>query len=181
MWIGSHPIIFTNNTNAQITVLSTEPLLPGLMDANGSVPLRSLLSFSNPNIFRIYCSPSGVTIYTDPEYTHELAQASVPALALHAHERERTVATDYAIEDIMHVQGGPVLIKRVLQGRHTFFYATSRIGLRVKGLGFVPVTRHYELRCKVIKLWPKPGGNSTSGGELNDESPSVADCHGRFV
>lgn len=170
-------------------MLSTDPIAPGLMDSKGDVPLRSLLSFSNPNVFRIYCNPSTVRIFTDPQRTHELAQAPVPALALHARERSRTLVSEYAIEGIMHVPGGPALVKQVLHGRHSLFYTTSKIGLRVKGLGFVPVTRHYEVRCKVLKLWPKPAsGNGTAAeeekveeAEKQDESLSVADCYGKFV
>jgi hypothetical protein len=171
-------------------VLATEPLAPGLLDAQGNVPLRSELGFENPNVFRIYCNPSIVTIYTDAERLHVLGQAPVPALALHAHERNRIVATEYAIEGIMNVPGGPALVKRVLQGKHTIFYTTSVIGLRVRGLGFVPVTRHYEVRCRVLKLWPRIGANGGDGGngtaaeqaeQAEDDAVSVADCAGRFV
>lgn len=175
----------------QITVLGSETLIPsGLMDAHGNVPLRSYLSFENPNIFRIYCKRSVVTIYTDPERTHVLGHAHVPALALHAHERNRTVVSEYAIKGIMSVPRGPDLVKRVLTGRPTLFYTTSVIGLQIKGLGFVPVNRKYMVQCKVLKLWPKPkpAANGTAaaitpgqGEEVEEENGSVADCHGRFV
>lgn len=169
----------------QISVVDTEPLAPSLVDAHGNIPLRSYLEFQNPNIFRIYAKPSEVAIYTDPERTHLLGRAQVPAVALHAHERHRRVETEYAIEGIMQVQGGPALVTKVAQGKPTLFYTTSVIGLRVKGLGFVPVLRHYEVKCRVLKLWGKPKGNATAAGQPGEEDEnadvSVADCHGRFV
>lgn len=168
----------------QISVVDTEPLAASLVDAHGNIPLRSYLEFQNPNIFRIYAQPSEVAIYTDAECTHLLGRARVPALDLHAHERNRTVVTEYAIEGIMQVPGGPALVTKVAQGKPTMFYTTSVIGLRVKGLGFVPVLRHYEVKCKVLKLWGKPTGNATTGGQPGvdeDADVSVADCHGRFV
>jgi len=174
----------------QVSVLTTESLAPGLMDAKGAIPLRSLLAFSNPNVFPIYCKPSAVTIYTDPEHAHVLGVAHVPALTLHAHERNHTAVSEYAIEGIMQVPGGPELVKRVLQGKPTLFHTHTVIPLRVKGLGFVPVTRHYEVACRVLKLWPRPAANGTStatatpaeqGDGDGDEQISVADCHGRFV
>lgn len=166
--------------------MGTDPLEPKLVDAHGNIPLRSYLQFRNPNIFRIYAQPSEVSIYTDRERTRLLGKAQVPAVDLHARERNRTVVSDYVIEGIGQVVGGPELVTKVAQGKPTLFYTTSVIGLRVKGLGFVPVQRHYEVRCRVLKLWPKPMGNATAGQaeeeeEGRDADMSAADCHGRFV
>ena len=165
-------------------MVGTGPLSPNLVDAHGNIPLRSSLQFQNPNIFRIYAQPSEVSIYTDSERTHLLGKAQVPAVDLHARERNRTVLSEYAIENIGKVLGGPEIVKKVGQGKPTLFYTTSVIGLRVKGLGFVPVLRHYEVSCRVLKLWPKPKGNATAGQAEEEEADAdicVADCHGRFV
>lgn len=63
----------------------------------------------------------------------------------------------------------------------------TTIPLSVRGLGLVPVTRHYEVKCRVLKLWPRPPGTGNNGSSTTTtpaeqgDGDEAADCHGRFV
>ena len=61
----------------------------------------------------------------------------------------------------------------MVQGKPTMFYTASTISFRVKGFGFVPITRKYRVECRVLKLWGKP--------EQGGDDSTVADCNGRFL
>lgn len=157
-----------------ITVVGSKLVLPDkLVDSQGDVPLQSHVRFDNENIFPVRACRSTVSIYTDAGYRHLLGEAQLPALYLHARERNRTVISDYKIADINNVDGGKEILQSVLKAKPTIFYTRSIIPLQVKGLGFVPITRKYKVECKVLKLWGKK-----DQGEMDD---TVSDCFGRFV
>lgn len=167
-----------------ISVTSTEPLLPAtLVDPQGNVPLRAMLSLDNPNRFPIAAGRSQVAL----SFLHKangtrevfpLTTAPIAPVFLHAREREHALASEFVLQNIAHMPGGPALMGAVLKGRATYFLADLTLPLRVQALGFVPVVRQFKVACTIATLWGEPlasGANGTAAKE------SISDCFGRFV